>query len=161
MSRFQLILLLVVLPSFAEEQTKWRCLQEDIAILDKHIILNATDETEKDAIYFLQNVSEQNIWIDHSNEEAPRLHTTWASQLKPYHWSAIAISEQHFKLSCAHENSALPDDAPCQTVLAVCKTNLFRQQKFKSNFWLLENMEAGTFIRAVFAKLKKNSLDDS
>ncbi|KTC64766.1 Enhanced entry protein EnhB (plasmid) [Legionella adelaidensis] len=108
-----------------------------IPIRDHSLILSA----DKPTIVILHNISNSDIWVTHPVAEASAS-AGWSSRLQPANWSALALNEKGFEISCVESKPGHEQQVPCASVLGVCHyVNVKSTEPATSTFWIAENLD--------------------
>lgn len=107
-----------------------------IVVEDQSVLLS----TPKPAIIMIHNLSEGDVWITHPVAD-PSASAGWSSRLQGNNWSALALSEKSFELSCIESKPGHEQQVPCAGVLAVCKWSIKKMpQGVTGTYWAGEDM---------------------
>jgi hypothetical protein len=91
-------------------------------------------------LIMIHNLSTIDLWITHPVSE-PGVNAGWSSRLQAGHWSALAIHETAFELSCIESKPGHEQQIPCKHVVGVCQwLTTSRPQKPSGIFWAGEDM---------------------
>lgn len=123
------------------------CAPLEVKMQNKNIILPGVDEPRTTKIYFLQNVSNQSLWLDHPVDH-PSASAGWSSYSLPGKWSAILLNRKNFAISCAVINPGKVDYQDCSKVISVCTSkNAVFDSKRKGSYWLAENLTKDDMLK--------------
>jgi hypothetical protein len=112
-----------------------RCI--GIPIRDLTVILSA----DRPSVVLLNNVSRSDIWITHPVPE-PSASAGWNSRLQPGNWSALALNEKQFEISCIESKPGHEQQVPCSSVISVCRFHHVKStEPATATFWIGENMD--------------------
>jgi|GEM_PF-5709059 len=81
------------------------CEDSHYSISDSFFLLNADGPQQQ--LYLIQNVSGEPLILSHYQPTPEGASAGWFSELKPNHWSALAMDKEKFVLSCQHASSAV------------------------------------------------------
>ena len=99
-----------------------------------------TLKTKQPTLYLIYNNSPNDLWVTHPVSE-PSASAGWSSRLETQNWSALALDQNSFELSCIESRPGHEQQIPCAGVLAIChwpKVKL--PTSATGTFWAGENM---------------------
>lgn len=100
-------------------------------------------KTKKPALLFIHNLSTIDLWITHPVSE-PSASAGFSSRLQASNWSALALSQKTFELSCIESKPGHEQQIPCEGSISICQ---LRDSSITKNangmFWAGENMKLG------------------
>lgn len=133
--------------AFAKE---FPCTPAAFVVQNNNLILPGVSKKSRVQTYFFQNKSTQGIWIDHPQEKNPGMSAGWASYIRPNNWSALVINKSNFALSCASIQPGKVVYLNCSKVIGVCTPqHIMLTKKVTGNFWLTEDKDWDSFLRAL------------
>ncbi len=95
---------------------------------------------KKPSIVMIHNLSDGDIWITHPVAE-PSASAGWSSRLQGNNWSALALSDKLFELTCIESKPGHEQQVPCAGVLAVCKWKIKKAPSSDAGtYWAGEDM---------------------
>ncbi|GGI87203.1 hypothetical protein [Legionella impletisoli] len=129
-----LLLGVVAFHAQAEETLPFGC--KPVAVTEETVKLKAS----KSALVMIHNWSTSDLWITHPVSD-PGASAGWSSRLQAGNWSALALTEKEFELSCIESKPGHEQQIPCSGVLSVCKyTNIAWPLKSDgSTYWAGED----------------------
>ncbi len=96
--------------------------------------------TDKPSLVMIHNLSNLDLWITHPVSE-PGANAGWSSRLQAGNWSALALSDKTFDLSCIESRPGHEQQVPCVGLLAACTwSNVTMPKKESGTFWAGEDM---------------------
>ena len=117
------------------------CVPLSLKAQNKTITLPGVEDPHTTQIYFLQNISQQSLWIDHPTA-GKSVSAGWSSYLHPQKWSAILINRKNFVLNCAVIQPGKVDYLNCAKSVKVCvASKTVFHSKRKGSYWLAEDKE--------------------
>lgn len=133
--------------------TTHRCYPVQLKTDHKNIILSV-DETHKSPIFFIYNLSNQSLWLDHPTEKKG-VSAGWASYLRKNKWSALFLDRKNFAISCAVIEPGAVNYKDCTLYISVCSfPNAKYESKRKGSYWLGEDKDLNT----LFSNLAKRGV---
>ena len=128
------IILLLSLASNAKELFPPLCKP----IMVNHELLKLS--AEKPAIVMIHNLSNIELWLTHQDKD-PSANAGWSSKLQTNNWSALAIDEKAFGISCIESQPGHEQQVPCSGLLAACVwSNVEMPESLSGTFWAGEDM---------------------
>lgn len=95
---------------------------------------------EVPSLVMIHNLSNMDLWVTHPVSD-PSASAGWSSHLQAGNWSALALNEKSFELSCIESRPGHEQQIPCAGVLAACQMSPVTTPKNASMaFWAGENM---------------------
>lgn len=130
-----IIMLLIASSVCAEEIFPAGC--KPLMVHEELVKLSA----KKPKLVMIHNLSTIDIWITHPVSE-PSASAGWSSRLQAGNWSALALDEKSFELSCIESRPGHEQQVPCAGLLAACQWTPVKTPKSKSGgtFWAGEDM---------------------
>jgi hypothetical protein len=92
------------------------CEEEHHVAQKNWVLLNADGPSQQ--LYLLHNTSDKTLLLSHYQPD-PGANAGWASELKPGHWSVLAMDKEKFALSC-QKIDASGEFLNCNRVLNIC-----------------------------------------
>lgn len=133
------------------------CAPVSVKTFNKMLILPG-NKTSPNTIYFLQNLSERSLWLDHPSDHPGSAKAGWSSYLQPDHWSAILLTQKDFALSCAIIEPGKVIYLDCSKVLAVCiPEKSYLASKRMGSYWLAENQSLDDLLKIVAKRSLQNN----
>ncbi len=134
--KYLLSLLLCIFSTvvFAEDGFPKGC--QPISIVDDPLILKTA---KPPVIAFMHNVSSSEIWVTHPVKE-PSASAGWSSKLQGGNWSALAVQDETFELSCIESRPGHEQQIPCGSVIAVCVWSGVKMPTGDGTYWAGEDM---------------------
>jgi hypothetical protein len=100
----------------------------------------------KSTVTMIHNLSNTDLWVTHPVSE-PNTSAGWSSRLQAGNWSALALSEDAFELSCIESSPGHEQQTPCSAVLAVCLWSAaIMPEKSSGTYWAAEDMPLSSLI---------------
>ena len=95
----------------------------------------------KSTVTMIHNLSNTDLWITHPVSE-PNASAGWSSRLQAGNWSALALNDKAFELSCIESSPGHEQQTPCSAVLAVCLWSAAAMpEKTSGTYWAAEDMQ--------------------
>mgnify|MGYP003440407692 CR=1 FL=1 len=133
-------LLLLTWNANAEEIFPHGC--TPLVVTGELVTLPATKAT----ITMIHNLSNMDLWITHPVSE-PNASAGWSSRLQSGNWSALALNDDAFELSCIESSPGHEQQTPCSGVVAVCQWTATKMPKKSSGtYWAGEDMPLDPLI---------------
>lgn len=108
--------------------------------------ISMTLATEKPILVMIHNLSNSDLWITHPVSE-PSASAGWSSRLQAGNWSALALDQDNFELSCIESKPGHEQQVPCHGVISACEwTTVSMPKKEKGTFWAAENMALSNLV---------------
>lgn len=99
--------------------------------------------TEKPTLVFILNISKMDLWMTHPMSE-PNTSTGWSSRLQAGNWSALALDNKAYELTCIESRPGHEQQVPCAGVIAACQwPNVTMPQSKESTYWAGEDKSLG------------------
>lgn len=128
------------------------CPPVDVKSKGKLVILPGVEQPKTNSAYFLQNISDDNVTIDHPKKD-PGASAGFSSMLDSHHWSALQINKQNFPISCTKQAGGKTVNVDCKKVLVVCvPPKLELNPKDQGVFWLAQNKELDALLKDLTAR---------
>lgn len=106
---------------------------------NKNIVLMGDDKPHTTQIFFMKNISQQSLWMDHPVLKNSA-HAGWSSYFQPGKWSVLLVNRKEFILSCAVIEPGKVNYQDCQKVISVCTIpQVAFESKRKGSYWLAED----------------------
>lgn len=138
-----LVLALVTLNAHAEEIFPAGC--KPLMVHEELIKLT----TEKPSVVMIHNLSTIELWITHPVAE-PSANAGWSTRLQAGHWSALALDQKAFDLSCIESRPGHEQQVPCAGLLAACQFPSVAAPKAESGtFWAGEDLSLSALMAHV------------
>lgn len=132
-----IILFFVSNATFAN--AKITCSPIKVESQNKNIILPGIEQRHTTKIYFMKNISDKSLWVDHPVEKRS-VSAGWSSYFQPGQWSALLINRKNFAISCALIQPGKVSYQDCGKVISVCvPQKVAFEAKRKGSYWLVEN----------------------
>ncbi len=132
------------------------CNTQSVKFLKNNFVLNFTGEAKVQSqqhIYILQNLTDDDLYLNHSKKD-PGAGAGWMSKLSQSYWSAIAVNEPNFNLSCQLMSPGKVEYKDCQSSLKVCElTNFTLPKKQNGTYWFSENSPLYELLDKVAARM--------
>ncbi len=143
------MLIFISVPVFAITDNKILCASLALKSQDKNISLPGVDESRTPKIYFLKNISQKSLWLDHPVEHVAAS-AGWSSYLRPGNSSALLVNRKNFTISCAVISPGKVDYLDCEKAIAVCVP---KQATMTTNrkgvYWLAEDQSAEELLKTL------------
>lgn len=141
MNYFILILLsFLAWSTHAEEIFPQGC--TPLVVSDELIELPAT----KAAVAMIHNLSSTELWVTHPVSQ-PNASAGWSSRLQAGRWSALALNDKAFQLSCIESSPGHEQQIACSAVVAVCLWKVVSAPDASSDtYWAGENRSLSSLI---------------
>ncbi|MHB1946511.1 MAG: hypothetical protein ACYCQI_00170 [Gammaproteobacteria bacterium] len=151
-----IILWAVVKVVYAEKS--FTCTPLTLKTHEQEIILPGVSDPHATQIYFLKNIAQQSIWLDHPDERHRGAHAGWSSYLRTGKWSALLLNRKNFTLSCAEIQPGKVQYHNCEKSITVCTPQHVQfDSKRKGSYWLVEDQTWDELLKSLEkrgAKLK-------
>jgi len=107
-----------------------------IIVKDESLILAAP----KPMVVMIHSLAKGDIWVTHPVSD-PSASAGWSSRLQSENWSALALHDKSFELSCIESRPGHEQQIPCAGVLAVCQWGSEAMPAEEAGtYWAGENM---------------------
>lgn len=149
MSIFKKIILFLISINvcFADEISN--CSPVPVQTQDKNIILPGIKEPKTIKGYFLKNISEYSIWIEHPGAKHSAS-AGWSSYLHPGKWSAILVNRKNFELRCAVIQPGKVKYLDCSKAISICAPKEVKTKSSrKGTYWLVEDKSWSDLLNQV------------
>ncbi len=104
---------------------------------------------KKRALVMIHNLSSIDLWVTHPVTEASA-NAGWSSRLDAGNWTALALDDASFELSCIESRPGHEQQVPCAGLLSVCQFSPVKATKAESGtFWAGENMALSALMAHV------------
>lgn len=104
---------------------------------------------KKRALVMIHNLSTLDLWVTHPVTEASA-NAGWSSRLDAGNWTALALDEASFELSCIESRPGHEQQVPCAGLLSVCQFSPVKAKKAEpGTFWAGENMALSALMAHV------------
>lgn len=107
-----------------------------VVVKDESVTLTAP----KSAVVMIHNLATHELWLTHPVVD-PSSSAGWTSRLQGGNWSALALHDKSFELSCIESRPGHEQQISCAGVLAVCQ---FGTETMPANeaatYWAGEDM---------------------
>lgn len=104
------------------------------------------------SLILMNNVSEMDLWITHPISE-PNASAGWSSRLQSKYWSALALGNEAFELSCVESKPGHEQQISCAGALVICEwPNLKGADSKKMPYWAAENMPLAELLSSLSQK---------
>ncbi|WP_419419849.1 hypothetical protein ACNVED_00660 [Legionella sp. D16C41] len=131
------LMLLFAINNLAYSQATFPVGCTPVVVKDETVVLKAKQPT----LYLIYNNSNSDLWITHPVSE-PSASAGWSSRLESQNWSALAVNQSSFELSCIETKPGHEQQVPCAGILAVCKWSKVKLPASSTGtFWAGENMD--------------------
>ena len=131
------------------------CLPVRGYVQHKMLVLNSDMKTSATKLYFIKNVSNKRLWLNHPQGKNPHTGAGWATKLQPGHWSALLLSDKGFTLDCSILGARKVNYLNCSKVIKICQANQLDVVEEPGNYWVVENKSWGEMVKAVLLKFRK------
>lgn len=122
------------------------CSNQGFSIQGKEAILNTdTTPTATQRIYLIHNQSAALVMLNHQTTN-PGASAGWLSKLNPNQWSAIAVDQKSFSLSCLAYLPPQVGYVNCANVISVCG---YPAQNKGGSFWVGENQSLQNILAVI------------
>ncbi|KTD24195.1 hypothetical protein [Legionella maceachernii] len=129
-----ILLFLMVGAVNAEDKIPSGC--KPIAVTGETVMVSA----KKPQLVMIHNLSNADLWITHPVSD-PGASAGWSSRLQAGNWSALALDQTNFELSCIESKPGHEQQVPCQGVISVCRwAKVTLPPKETGTYWAGENM---------------------
>ncbi len=112
-------------------------------------------KSKKNKVVFIHNLTTADLWLTHTVAHST-IPSAWASRLQREHWSALAVDQLPFVLSCIESRPGHEQQLPCAGAIAVCewpKVELPGSEKGElSTFWIEEDKSLSALTAALSAR---------
>ncbi|AHE65687.1 hypothetical protein [Legionella oakridgensis] len=106
-----------------------------IKVNDETVMLSAPKPT----LVMIHNISNTDLWVTHPVSE-PSASAGWSSRLQAGNWSALAVQNKSFELSCIESKPGHEQQVSCANVLAVCQWSDVSMPQSQATYWAGEDM---------------------
>ncbi|MFZ2314987.1 MAG: hypothetical protein WAW86_04920 [Gammaproteobacteria bacterium] len=122
----------ISLNTSALELSDFDCSSDQVSANGLKLILNKKMSGNKPQVYAIKNTTDKDVELNHVKPGG--MGAGWTSALSAGKWSALALTEKNFNLTCATDNKA----TKCENLLEVCH---MKAVKIKANgsYWVAEN----------------------
>ena len=129
-----IILMVVACGTYADEIFPIGC--KPIVVHDELLKLLA----DKPALVMVHNLSKMDLWMTHPVSQ-PGMSAGWSSRLQSGNWSALALDQKTFELSCIESRPGHEQQVPCAGLLAACQwSNVTAPKGESGTFWAGEDL---------------------
>lgn len=100
-------------------------------------------------LVFIHNVSDSDLWLTHPQKDVGAS-AGWTSRVQADHWSALALDQVSFELSCIESRPGHEQAAPCEGLISVCQWRGAKMPKMgQGTFWVAEDLSLQELTAAV------------
>ncbi len=100
----------------------------------------------KPSVFLIHNDSNSDLWVTHPVSN-PSASAGWSSRLQAANWSALAVSEDNFELSCIESRPGHEQQVPCAGVISLCAWPAVGfPENSKGTYWAGEDMKLSALI---------------
>lgn len=108
-----------------------------IAVQGNSVMLKAK---KKSKLIFIHNLSSTDLWLTHPVNE-PSASAGWTSRIQADHWSALAVNQPTFEVTCIESRPGHEQQVPCEGAIAVCQwKGATIPAKDEGTFWAGEDL---------------------
>jgi len=133
-------------------QIRLNCQLQDKVYTNKlDYVLNKVTPKAVPQVYFIKNKSNSMLVIDHP-EKSGGAKAGWSSYLSPGKWSALAVSQTGFAVSCTINNQNKYSRANCAKLVSICQPTSGAVIQSNGNYWVAENKDWHDFIQIMKKK---------
>lgn len=102
-------------------------------------------------IYLLKNISNETILLNRYQRVNPGASAGWSSMINPKHWSALFLTQTHFKLTCTSKNIQNKfQKVPCIRRIQVFAIKKFtKPSKSEGGYWIAENQRFHKLLKII------------
>jgi hypothetical protein len=129
-----LLFCLLMQHGYADEGFPKDC--QAMSTLDSPLILKTA---KPPVVALIHNVSNSEIWVTHPIAD-PSANADWSSKLQGGSWSALALQDEVFELSCIESRPGHEQQVPCAGILSVCLWSGVKMPADKGTYWAGEDM---------------------
>ncbi|WP_133131193.1 hypothetical protein [Legionella yabuuchiae] len=135
--RFLITLLMGVMSFLANAQDILPLGCKPVAVTQGTVKLS----TSKPTLVMIHNISSSDLWVTHPVSD-PSASAGWSSRLQVGNWSALALTEKEFELSCIESKPGHEQQIPCSNALAVCTFDelTWPQKNDDGTYWAGEDL---------------------
>lgn len=127
------ILILLSFCLYAAENFPKGC--KPLAVQGESIQLSSGRPT----LVLLHNLSSTDLWVTHPVSE-PNASAGWSTRLQAKNWTALALNEKSFDLSCIESRPGHEQQIACAGVLVACQWKKVTSPKSAaSTYWAVED----------------------
>jgi len=119
----------------------------------KNIILSSDLPKGSSQVYYLRNISNKSLWLDHPQRKAGA-NAGWSSYLRTGNWSALIVNRKEFSVSCAVIQPGNVDYLNCSQAITVCTPNEILARR-KGTYWVVEDKSWSDVSKVVNKLIKK------
>ena len=113
-----------------------------IVVKDESVNLTAP----KPVVVMVHNLAKHELWLTHPVAE-PSASAGWTSRLQGGNWSALALHDKSFELSCIESRPGHEQQISCAGVLAVCELGVeTKPANDTATYWAGEDMPLSALI---------------
>jgi len=129
-------LMLLLLASAAQADDGFPASCQPIGVQSDSLILKAA----KPRVVLIHNISSSDLWITHPVSD-PGAGAGWSSRLQAGKWSALAVDQESFELSCIESKPGHEQQVPCVGMIGVCDwPGVKIPTQLTGTFWVGEDM---------------------
>lgn len=97
------------------------------------------------SVAMIHNLSHADLWVTHPVLEA-NASAGWSSRLQAGRWSALALNDKAFQLSCIESSPGHEQQIACSAVVAVCLWKATIPDAPSATYWAAENRPLSSLI---------------
>lgn len=102
--------------------------------------------SDKPTIVMIHNLSTMDLWITHPVSD-PGASAGWSSRLQTENWSALALNNKSFTLSCIESKPGHEQQVPCAGAVGICQwVGVTMPKKPTGTFWAGEDLPLSALI---------------
>ena len=125
--------------SVTDFQYPRECQSGDYEFTVDGVLLSVKAKPQQQKVFLLKNINNNTIWLNHPVEE-PSASAGWGTKLSVNHWSAFAINQPQFVLTCMEITPGASQYLACDQVLEVCEyKGKDLALRGEGSYWLAEN----------------------
>ena len=137
------ILWLLAANAYAEEMFPAGC--KAVMIQGEQLQLSA----KKRALVMIHNLSSVDLWVTHPITDA-NASAGWSTRIQAGNWTALALDQAPFELSCIESRPGHEQQVPCADLLSVCQYPAVKGSKADiGTFWVGEDMSLSALMAHV------------
>ncbi|STX30123.1 Enhanced entry protein EnhB [Legionella beliardensis] len=134
--KFYSAVMLLIINTLAYGQATFPTGCNPISVQGETVLL----KTKQPVVFLIYNNAADDLWITHPVSE-PSASAGWSSRLETHNWSAFALDQKSFELSCIESKPGHEQQIPCAGILSICKWPALKiPAGTTGTFWAAENM---------------------
>lgn len=104
---------------------------------------------KKSKLVLIHNLAKTDLWLTHPVQE-PSASAGWTSRIQSDHWSALAVDQPSFVVSCVESRPGHEQEIPCEGAIAVCQWKGAKMPAGQTGtFWASEDLSLAELTAAL------------